>query len=44
MDSLSRAHLTSVNARLGRDFILDYERNVKMRSARGGTCKSSVMK
>ncbi|KAK0513290.1 hypothetical protein JMJ35_004276 [Cladonia borealis] len=42
MDQLSHADLQSVDKRLGSDFIFDYEKSVEMRTATGGTSKSSV--
>ena len=42
MDKLSHADLQSVDQRLGADFIFDYEKSVEMRSAKGGTSRSSV--
>ncbi|KAL2043976.1 hypothetical protein N7G274_003496 [Stereocaulon virgatum] len=42
MDSLSHADMQSVDKRLGSDFIFDYEKSVEMRTAKGGTSKSSV--
>ncbi len=43
MDKLSYEDLQSVDKRLGSDFIFDYEKSVEMRTAKGGTSKSSVM-
>ncbi|KAK3166956.1 hypothetical protein OEA41_010081 [Lepraria neglecta] len=42
MDQLSHGDLQSVDKRLGSDFIFDYEKSVEMRTAKGGTSKSSV--
>ena len=42
MDKLSHADLQSVDGRLGADFVFDYEKSVELRSAKGGTSKSSV--
>ena len=42
MDQLSHADLQSVDKRLGTDFVFDYEKSVEMRTAKGGTSKSSV--
>jgi len=42
VDKLSHSDLQSVDERLGSDFIFDFEKSVEMRTAKGGTSKSSV--
>ena len=42
MDKLSREDLQGVDKRLGSDFVFDYEKSVEMRTAKGGTSKSSI--
>lgn len=42
MDKLSHDDLQSVDKRLGSDFIFDFEKSVELRTAKGGTSKSSV--
>ena len=42
MDKLSHENLQSVDKRLGSDFIFDYEKSVELRTAKGGTSRSSV--
>jgi len=42
MDKLSHADLQGVDKRLAADFVFDYEKSVEMRTAKGGTSKSSV--
>ena len=42
MDELGLEVLRGVDKRLGDDFVFDYERSVELRSAKGGTSKSSV--
>lgn len=42
MDKLSHDDLHSVDKRLGSDFIFDFEKSVELRTAKGGTSKSSV--
>ena len=41
MDKLSPQDLQSVDSRLGKDFVFDFEKSVEMRSAKGGTVSSS---
>lgn len=45
MDELTYEQLRSIDARFGRDVAesFDYDRSVEMRSARGGTSRSSVL-
>lgn len=45
MDQLSFAQLRQIDSRFEEDVVMcfDYERSVEMRSAKGGTCKASVM-
>ena len=43
MDQLSHEDLQSVDTRLGSDFAFDYEKSVEMRTAKGGTSKSSII-
>ena len=43
MDELSSDQLKSVDERLGSDFHFDYETSVELRTAAGGTSKSSVL-
>ncbi|KAK4692168.1 hypothetical protein P7C71_g4983, partial [Lecanoromycetidae sp. Uapishka_2] len=42
MNELTHEDLQSVDKRLGSDFVFDYEKSVEMRTAKGGTSKSSV--
>lgn len=42
MDKLSHADLQSVDKRFGKDFVFDYAQSVEMRTAIGGTSKSSI--
>ena len=43
MNELSHEQLKSVDKRLGSDFQFDYEKSVELRTASGGTSKSSVL-
>lgn len=42
MDKLSHKDLQSVDKRFGTDFVFDFEKSVELRTAKGGTSKSSV--
>ena len=42
MHELSHEDLKAVDGRLGADFVFDFEKSVEMRTAKGGTSKSSV--
>lgn len=42
MDKLSHEDLQLVDKRFGTDFVFDFDKSVEMRSATGGTSKSSV--
>ncbi|KAL9098709.1 MAG: hypothetical protein Q9163_005677 [Psora crenata] len=42
MDQLSHEDLRALDSRLDSDFVFDYEKSVEMRTAKGGTSKSSV--
>lgn len=42
MDKLSQQDLQGIDKRLGPDFVFDYEKSVEMRTAKGGTSKSSI--
>lgn len=42
MDKLSHKDLQSVDKRFGSDFVFEFEKSVELRTAKGGTSKSSV--
>ena len=42
MDQLSHEDLKSVDDRLANDFSFDFEKSVELRTAKGGTSRSSV--
>ena len=42
MDQFSHHDLQSIDRRFGSDFAFDYEKSVEMRTAKGGTSRSSV--